>query len=266
MNGRCRLFALGLGVSAIVTLGCDRTQAIEDLPEGADVMVETQDGQLVRGRLTQLEPDTVVVSDARTAARVQVSRPGITTVRSGEALASVPEPRMITIPARTSLDVTLDTTVASSTSQIEDPVRATLASPLVVDGFTVAPSGSLLTGIVTQATPSGKVKGRAEIGFRFDNLHVGAVTYDVNAPAHFTANATKARDAGKIGIGAAAGALIGAIAGGGKGAAVGSAVGAGGGTAVVLATEGEEIELHAGGQIQVALAEPLTVAAPGGSR
>jgi hypothetical protein len=36
-------------------------------------------------------------------------------------------------------------------------------------------------------------------------------------------------------------------------------VGAGGGTAVVLATEGDEIRLAAGHAIKVALTEPLTI-------
>jgi hypothetical protein len=39
--------------------------------------------------------------------------------------------------------------------------------------------------------------------------------------------------------------VIGAIAGGKKGAAIGAAVGGAGGTAVVLATSGDEVELPA---------------------
>ena len=266
MNDRSRVFAVGLAFTAFLAAACERTEAIEDVPQGTDVVVETNSGQLVRGRLTQLEPDDVVVANAQNTSRARVSRRDISAVQSGETLARTPEPRMITLPARTMLAVTLNTTVASNLNHAEDPVRATLASPLLADGVTIAPAGSLLTGVVTAATPSGKVKGRAALGFRFTRLRADAVTYDVNVPVHVMADATKASDAGKVGIGAAAGALIGAIAGGKKGAAVGSAVGAGGGGAVVLATAGEEVQLDAGRRLDVVLADPLTVFVPADER
>lgn len=262
MEKRYHFFTLGIVLSSVLALGCDRTQAIEDVPEGTDVVVRTEDGRLVRGRLATVDQDTVVVTGERNAAHTRIARAGIASVRSGEDVKKEPEARLITVPAHTTLELTLDTPVASNAAQVEDVIEATLTSPLVVDGITVAPDGSLLTGIVTQAKESGKVKGRAELGLRFDRLRVGTVTYDVSAPVHFMASASKAKDAGKIGIGAAAGALIGGIAGGGKGAAIGSAVGAGGGTAVVLATGGEDIQLNAGRHLQVELAESLTVAMP----
>ena len=53
--------------------------------------------------------------------------------------------------------------------------------------------------------------------------------------------------------------MIGAIAGGKKGAAIGTAVGAGGGTAVVLATDGDEIRLASGRKLKVSLTDPLTI-------
>ena len=87
--------------------------------------------------------------------------------------------------------------------------------------------------------------------------------YDIRtAPMRWVAQATKGQDAVKVGIGAAAGAVIGAIAGGGKGAAVGSAIGAGGGSAVVLATKGEEIRLGSATRLRVELTEPMSVMAP----
>jgi hypothetical protein len=86
------------------------------------------------------------------------------------------------------------------------------------------------------------------------------VTYDIDTkPLSWIAESTKKDDAVKIGAGAAAGAVIGAITGGGKGAAIGSAIGAGGGTAVVLATDGQEIRLAAGRKLSVSLTNPLTI-------
>jgi hypothetical protein len=154
----------------------------------------------------------------------------------------------------------LGTSLASDTSRAEDAVSATLSAPVVIDETTVIPSGSTLMGNVTRAQESGRVKGLAELGLRFDRLQVGSVTYDISTnPLIYRAASTKKDDAIKIGIGAAAGAVVGAITGGKKGAGIGTVVGAGGGTAVVLATDGDEIRLAAGHALKVALTEPLTI-------
>ena len=117
-----------------------------------------------------------------------------------------------------------------------------------------------MTGYLTHVQESAKVKGRAELALRFTRLQTGSVTYDIDTkPLSWRAESTKKDDAIKIGAGAAAGAVIGAIAGGKKGAAIGSAVGAGGGTAVVLATDGQEIRLAAGRKLKVSLTNPLTI-------
>ena len=130
----------------------------------------------------------------------------------------------------------------------------------MIDGTTVIPSGALLTGHVTHVDDSDKVKGRAELSFRFTRLTTGAVTYDIDTkPLYYVAESTKKDDAVKIGVGAAAGAVIGAITGGKKGAAIGSAVGAGAGTGVVLATDGKEIRLAEGRKLKVSLTNPLTI-------
>ena len=169
-------------------------------------------------------------------------------------------PRSITIPDNTVLDVSLETALASDTSHAEDAIRGTLDSPIVIDEVTVIPSGSILTGHVTGAQESGKVKGRAELGIRFNRIAFRSVTYDIaTKPLYWVAEGTKKDDAVKIGVGAAAGAIIGAIAGGKKGAAIGTAVGAGGGTAVVLATDGDEIRLASGRKLKVSLTDPLVI-------
>jgi hypothetical protein len=169
----------------------------------------------------------------------------------------------MTIASGTTLQVTLDTTVASDTSKPEDAVRGKLARAVVVDGVTVVPSGSELVGTVTEAKASGKVQGLASIAFRFDRMTVRNERLDIRtARIARTAESTKKEDAKKVGIGAAAGAVVGAIAGGGKGAAIGTAIGGGAGAGVVMATKGEEVRLGPGAQVAVTLQEPLKVLVP----
>ena len=153
----------------------------------------------------------------------------------------------MTVPAGAMLEVTLETPVASDTSKVEDPVRGRVAKAVAVDGMTTIPAGSVVTGTVIEANPSGRVKGRASIAIRFNRVVVANTPYTIQtARITHEADATKGEDAKKIGVGAGAGAIIGAIAGGKKGAAIGTAVGAGAGTGVVVATKGKEVGIGSG--------------------
>jgi hypothetical protein len=170
--------------------------------------------------------------------------------------------REVTIPAGTELPIVLDTTIGSDTSSIETPVRAHLSRAVSLDGEAVLAEGSSVTGVVTDAKRSGKVKGLAHVAVRFDTI-VPAGDNDryriQTAAVGRTAAATKKEDAIKIGAPAAGGAIIGAIVGGGKGAAIGTAVGGGAGTGVVMSTRGKEIRLPVGSALRIKLTEPLTI-------
>ena len=129
-------------------------------------------------------------------------------------------------------------------------------------GQLVVAEGSRVTGVVTNATRSAKVKGRAHLSMRFDALTPRGEDqrYAIRtAQVGRTAAGTKQKDAMEIGAPAAGGAIIGALLGGKKGALVGSAVGGGAGTAVVLSTRGKEVRLGKGAPLLLKLAAPLTV-------
>ena len=259
-------FAISTFLALVMAPACTRAEAIDEIPAGTEVTVVTDDGKMVRGKLAKVEPEVVTLTGERPNITTDVARTSITEVKrvdpedAGEPKVRESVVRTVTVPDNTVLDVTLDTALASNTSQIEQRVNGTLASPVVVDGVTVIPSGAKLIGHVTGARESGKVKGRAELGFRFTRLRAGSVTYDIDTkPQYYVAESTKKDDAVKIGAGAAAGAVVGAITGGRKGAAIGSAIGAGGGTAVVLATDGKEIQLAPGRKLKVSLTNPLTI-------
>ena len=87
-----------------------------------------------------------------------------------DATNASPEWREVTIPAGTTLPVVLDTGVGSDISRIEAPVSAHLARAIVIGGQTVVADGSRVSGVVTDATRSGRVKGRAHVAVRFDSL------------------------------------------------------------------------------------------------
>lgn len=154
-----------------------------------------------------------------------------------------PDPVTATLPSGLDFEIRLEQSLSSERSQEGEVFEASLAQDLEVDDQLLAPRGSRLTGRVTHAKPSGKVKGRAELSFTLDRIYVGDERYSLNTNTlAFKAEGSQKDDAKKIGIGAAAGAVIGAIAGGGKGAAIGTAIGAGAGTGAVLLTKGDKVE------------------------
>ncbi|HEV8317579.1 MAG TPA: hypothetical protein VGQ10_09225 [Vicinamibacterales bacterium] len=184
-------------------------------------------------------------------------------VAGTSSVPATPSYREVTIPAGTTLALDLTSAVGSDTSKVEDAVRATLRQGVTVGGREVLPAGTAVTGAVTSAERSGRVKGRARIALRFTSLQHGGSRYDIQTqPITRVAPATKAKDATKIGIGAGAGAAIGALLGGGSGAAKGAAVGGAGGTGVVLATRGKEVQLGSGTNLTTKLTAPLTVRVP----
>ena len=167
------------------------------------------------------------------------------------------------VPSGTELVLTLDTPVSSETAKPDQPVRAKVAKPVVVAGMEVIPAGATVTGAVVGAERSGRVKGRASIALRFNEVVVMNTPYRiVTARIAREAEATKGEDAKKIGIGAGVGTAIGAIAGGKKGAAIGAGIGGGAGTGAVLATRGKEVSIPAGATLRTEITETVRIIMP----
>jgi hypothetical protein len=235
------MLAIGMAVSA-----CDRADAVANASAPAAASNATPALAADAPRAT---PSAAVAADAPGAA---VATPN----------AAAPAVREVTLPAGTRLPVVLDTGVGSDTSRAEQAVHAHIAQPIVVQGQTVLPAGTRVSGMVTDATRSGKVKGLAHVGMRFDTLMPRGddERYKIHTAAvGRTAQSTKKKDALEIGAPAAGGAIIGAIVGGKKGAAIGTAVGGGAGTAAVLATRGDEVHLPKGSPLTLRLSEPVTI-------
>ena len=168
--------------------------------------------------------------------------------------------RDVTAAVGTSLSLSLITPLSTETAKVEMPVTARLRQPVVVDGFTVVPAGATLHGDVIEAERAGRVKGRSRLVIRFAEVTVAGDRDRFRTDElTFEGQASKAKDATKIGAGAGIGALIGGIAGGGSGAAAGAAIGGAAGTGAVLATRGADVELAEGTELNTTLASPYSV-------
>jgi len=207
-------------------------------------------------------------SPPASAPAAQTPAPTAKPAAAATAAAAAPKPepppepkfREVTIPAGTALSVSVLSTLGSKTSQIEDPVRGALAEPVIVSGRTALPKGTEITGTVTDAKESARVKGKAMLAFRFDRLLFDGESHRIQtARVTVEAQQNKGDDVKKGGAGAGLGAIVGGIAGGGKGAAIGAVAG---GTGAVLATKGKEVEIPPGTVVSALLQSALTIRVP----
>jgi hypothetical protein len=168
--------------------------------------------------------------------------------------------RDVSAAVGTSLSLSLITPLSTETAKVETPVTARLRQPIVVDGFTVVPTGATLHGDVIDVERAGRVKGRSRLVIRFVEVMVNGQRdpFRTNALT-FEGEASKGKDAVKIGGGAGIGAVIGGIVGGGSGAATGAAIGGAAGAGTVLATRGADVELAEGTELNTTLAAPYSV-------
>jgi hypothetical protein len=246
--------------------GCSKRVDLEKVPVGTEVQVTRQDGGVVQGKLAARDDKTVKVtvgSASRTVPRDQIA--------DVQVVAETPVPlpaaakfREFTVPEGTVVAVRLESAVGSDSSRVGDPIEATLTNAVIVDGTEVLPPGSVVRGEVTAAESGGKVSGRASVALRFSTIAVPGANepYPIAAHVSWVAPTTKGKDAAKIAVPAAGGAIIGAIIGGKKGAAIGATVGGGAGTAVVLSTRGPQIRLERGTMLSLPLGQTVDIRVP----
>ena len=171
-----------------------------------------------------------------------------------------PKPQKVTIPSGTNLAVRLVDPIDSETAQAGQSFRATLDSPLAIDGDVVIPSGYDVTGHVVDVKSAGKFAGKSELILQLDRIGVGSKSYNIQTNQYQREGSSRGKNtAAKVGTGAAIGAIIGGIAGGGKGAAIGAAAGGGVGGGVQAATKGQQIQLPAETVLNFTLQAPVSV-------
>ena len=171
-----------------------------------------------------------------------------------------PKPQKVTIPSGTNLAIRLVDPIDSETAQAGQSFRATLDSPLSLEGDVVIPSGYDVTGHVVDVKSAGKFAGKSELILQLDRIAVGSKSYTIQTNQYERSGSSRGKNtAAKVGTGAAIGAIIGGIAGGGKGAAIGAAAGGGVGGGVQAATKGQQIQLPSETVLNFTLQTPLTV-------
>jgi hypothetical protein len=175
---------------------------------------------------------------------VTASRPAATTAAPAVA---APPPPPVTVPSGTPLSVRLSQPYSTKTTSLGEPVVASLASDLVVDGRRVARAGATLRGSVTEVTSgSRKIGAVPALKIDFNELVVAdGSTVAVNLRVSQKGQSEKGRDTAKIVGGTAAGAIIGHQIDDDSGKVIGGIIGGAAGAAAAQKT-GTEVEIAAG--------------------
>jgi hypothetical protein len=217
-----RLF---LTIGLIALAGCAR---------GPKPQPQNQPQSVSRPALDQ-SGEPVGQGGAQTAVAAPNEQPDTETPPDPESVIA-PAPRLA-IPAGTQVGVRLEQTLDTKRNRPGDRFEATLISPIQVNGNVIVPRGTTFEGHVTYARPSGRFRGRAELGVELDSFRLNGAFYRIaTAPDIRISKGHRKRNWVLIGGGSGLGATFGAVAGGGVGAAIGAGAGAGVGTVGALFT------------------------------
>jgi len=196
------------------------------------------------------------------AAKPRVRRRVLPSDTSSSASTYTAPPQKVTIPSGTTLAVRLVDPIDSETNQQGQTFRATLDSPLAVEGDVAIPAGYDVQGHIIELKSAGKFAGQSVVALQLDRISVNGKYYNIQTDQYRRQGSSRGKNtAAKVGTGAGIGAIIGAIAGGGKGAAIGAAAGGGLGGGVQAATKGQQIKLPSETVLNFTLQAPLTVVA-----
>ena len=265
-NSFSRIAAISLIIMASACGGDANDQAEldreMDLAMADDSLAELVDVALPESEPEQAEPQAQQPASVEPPPRTQAP------ARSDPEPEPVdPGPRYesMTVAGGTSVYVRLDQELSTKTSQVGDRFTVTLTAPVVVGNRVALSAGTRISGHVSAVQKSGGPGEAAVLNLGFDDVMVDGESYPVSMSVAEANPRMEDRDntaakVGKIGVGAAAGAILGRVIGGDKtGTIVGGVIGAAAGSAIILGSADSDAILELGSAMTLTLDGPLTV-------
>jgi len=166
--------------------------------------------------------------------------------------------------------------ISTKSARPGDGVYLRTTFPVVMNDVIVIPPGTYVQGEITEVERHIRVKGRAQLRFRFTTF-IFPNGYTVSMPGAVNnvpgmeqatmkdkegtvrANGDKGKQAATVGGVAATGAVIGAASDGLKGAGIGGGMGAVAGLAVAMLTHGPDVRLESGTAVEMVLERSLAL-------
>lgn len=174
-----------------------------------------------------------------------------------------PPPATVSIPAATTVGVTLDRTLRTDSNQVDDRFTARTTAAIVIDGKTAIPAGATLRGRLTAVEEPHRTSGRASMTLQFEEYLAddGRIYKVLTRPITVEAEPDKISDEKKVAAGGLIGGVIGALTSKkkGKGAAIGAVIGAAAGGAAAVATKGKQLEIDQGHEFNLEIVQPVVV-------
>jgi hypothetical protein len=193
------------------------------------------------------------------AAAPEAAKPGAApTMAASKPASTARKPARPAVPRPTTDDITSETRVLPSGTEVSVQTDETIDGSTAADGQTFAadvteavrdadgkvviPAGAKAQVIIKSLTQGGKIKGQADLvldlaSVSIDGRQYALSTVDLEEKGRAGLGKNK-RTAEFLGGGAAIGGIVGGLFGGGKGAAIGAGAGAGGGTLAQAMTRG----------------------------
>jgi hypothetical protein len=97
--------------------------------------------------------------------------------------------KMVTLPQGLQMEIALEDTLDSRTTQVGEPVHARLVLPLVSGERVVVPEGTMLSGKVTEVTGPQMGVMKAKMKFIFTSMKTRSGTIPIEASAHLDLSA-----------------------------------------------------------------------------
>jgi hypothetical protein len=170
-------------------------------------------------------------------------------------------PETLTIPAGTVIQIRTSDWLSSDHNKKGDEFTATLAQPIVADGWVVMRRNQSIVGQVTDAVRAGRVKGVSKLQLELSRMTLvdGQLVPVQTTLLNASAGTSNGRDAAAIGVTTGTGAAIGAAAAGGPGAAIGAGAGFVASVAGVLLTRGKPTVIPPEDTLTFRLENPVTI-------
>lgn len=256
---------MAVGVAALLAAGTIACQG-DGFEDDAPIVVE-EGGPIALGESlpsgpteeeVQLAPEPQVVT--RTVVVRERPQPAAPASEPVDREPVAPA-RATTIPAGTTVPVTILAQIDSEHNNVGDSWTGRVARDVVAGGVVVIPAGAAVSGIVTAMDEGDRNEGRGSITLEARSIETTAGTRSISsAPASGGHSyAEQSFPAKETAIGAGAGAAIGAVIGGKKGAAIGAATGGIGGAAMGSARADYEVAMPAGTDLTIRITTPVNL-------
>jgi hypothetical protein len=225
----------------------------------------------VRSNSSQGSKATPTTSTATTNGPVyEDERQPVPTTMTKASVKSPPDD----LPTGTAIRMKLETPLSSRQSKEGDAFSGRVTEPVIVNGKTVIPVGSSITGRLLRVSDPRRIGGSGSMHLLPESVMlpngksflINASMVDTSTPSKLTVDdegrikskGINSGDKVEMVAGTGTGAIIGTIAGGGKGFLIGSVIG-GGATVVHWLTKRHPVDVPAGTELIMEINRPMTV-------